>query len=150
MNTPVNPLAPVRCTRSLLMQAPPDRVWSLLTAIDDWSRWQPDIPKAQCEGPLQAGACFRWKTGGAGIRSRVHTLEPGRELGWTGRTLGTRAIHNWTLEPEGEGCRVRVEESLEGWLPRLMPRAFDRSLARGMERWLEFLKAAAEGSDRQP
>lgn len=144
MNIPVDPSAPVRSEGEIEIAAPPSAVWAVLTGIDDWPRWQSDVTEARLLSALGEGAEFRWKAGGVSFRSRVHTLVAERMFGWTGKTLGASAIHNWTFT-EGDGAtKVAVEESLRGVLPRLFRGFFQKNLDQGIQKGLHELRSAAE------
>ena len=145
MNVPVDPTAPVKSGGEIAIQAPVAAVWEVLTRIGGWPGWQEDVSQARLLGPLEEGAEFRWKAGGVPFRSRIHTLEPHRMFGWTGRTLGASAVHNWWFREEGGGTVVRVEESLRGILPHLLRASFQKMLDAGIEKSLAELRAAAEG-----
>jgi uncharacterized protein YndB with AHSA1/START domain len=142
----INPAAPLVARDSISIQAPLACVWALLTGIDAWPRWNSEIARASIQGPLAPGTAFRWKTGGAAIHSQLHTVAPMTALGWTGRTFGMYAIHNWHLAQVGDAVVVQVEESMEGLLARLFKKAFQKYLEQGMAHWLQALKAAAEAS----
>jgi hypothetical protein len=141
---PVQAEAPVLSRQNIVVQAPLADVWALLTEIDAWPLWQSEISRTHLAGGLAVGSSFRWKTGGAVIRSVLHTVSPMAALGWTGKTLGVSAIHNWTLLAEGDQVTVAVEESMDGLLARLFKKAFQRNLEKGMAHWLKALKSAAE------
>lgn len=118
--------------------APPGRVWSELTAIDRWSEWQPNVATARLQGDLAAGSAFRWKANGLPIVSIIRELELQRSIGWTGKSLGTKASHLWMLEAlAGGGTRVVTRESMSGWLPRLLrvlaPGFLEKSLAASLQ-----------------
>ena len=138
------PQAPVQCRRQLTSRANIQRVWMVLSNVNHWADWQTDIQKPALHGPLQAGTSFDWRTGGAGIHSTLHTVRPYQQLGWTGKTYGMYAIHNWTFLPEGNDTTVIVEETMEGLLARLFKGAFNKQLRQGMEHWLSLLKAECE------
>lgn len=140
----VNQNAPVVQSKELFIQANPEKVWAVLSNINQWTAWNHKISKATLEGALQVGAKFHWTINGAAIRSTVHTLEPYRVLGWSGVTFGATAIHNWYLEPRDGGTLVKVEESMEGWLIRLFSKKMNRDLAADMVYWLEVLKRESE------
>lgn len=126
--------------------APPDRVWSELTAIERWSEWQPGVATARLQGGLAAGSVFRWKVNGLSIVSTIQELEPPRRVGWTGRSLGTEASHLWLLEALSDGgTRVVTRESMSGWLPRLLKLFAPGFLAKSLASSLRALKARAEG-----
>lgn len=134
--------APVFQTGNIFIQAGPEVVWAVLTDIDNWPSWNPKISFASLERQIGAGARFKWKINGASIASTLHTVEPNRTFGWTGVTFGGSAIHNWILENENGGTRVRVEESMDGWLVRLFKGKMNRDLAADIDFWLTRLKDA--------
>ncbi|MCB9163149.1 MAG: SRPBCC family protein [Flavobacteriales bacterium] len=99
---------------------------------------------AKLEGPAEEGSTFRWKAGGLRFTSRIHTAEAMTRFGWTGRTIGASAIHNWRFEPRDGGTLVQVEESLQGFFPTLFRPTFQRQLEAGIRTNLEELKQAVE------
>jgi len=140
----INSGAPVVCCRSIQIDTDIRNVWSTLTDINRWSSWQKDIKKSSMDTSLALQTSFIWFSGGARIRSTVHTLEPFKSFGWTGRSLGVFAIHNWTLRKENGTTRVLVEESMEGTLARLLSKSLRNKLEQGMQTWLELLKTECE------
>ncbi len=140
----INHYAPVKCSRSMLINATPSKVWGVLTNISDWAKWQTEISSPSLKGALKEGTGFIWKTGGAKINSTLHTVIPNKSFGWTGKTFGMKAIHNWTITEEGGQTKVAVEESMEGLLAILLKKSFNKNLAKGMGHWLELLKTEAE------
>lgn len=137
-------MAPVACTKTVTINASPEKVWSLLTDINGWERWQKDISNCHVEGQPAEGVHFVWKTGGARITSTLHTVKPAQYFGWTGKTFGATAIHNWQITSDNGITKVTVQESMGGFLTRLMKHSFRKNLEKGMERWLTMLKAASE------
>lgn len=136
--------APLCAEREARINRPVDRVWSELTTIEKWPEWQTSISSVAVEGPLAVGTEFRWKANGLGIVSTVEVLEPGHRIGWSGLSLGMRAVHLWELRPEDEGTRVITQESLSGWLARLLS-FFDREyLDKSLDSALAELKSRAE------
>lgn len=147
MKTPININAPVIERQAVFIEAPSERVWNLLSSVNEWPGWQNAVTEAYLDGPLSEGAEFKWKAGGIGFQSRLHTVEPFQYLGWTGKTIGTFAVHNWYLVNQGKGTLVRVEESLQGFLPFLFRRLFKKDLVAGMRKQLQELKEAAENHE---
>lgn len=140
----INENAPVKCSKKITINANSKRVWEVLTNINNWAAWQQDISQPKMNGPLKPNATFTWKTGGAKITSTLHTVLANQKFGWTGKTFGMYAIHNWTLAEENGITVVSVDESMEGFLAGLFKKSFNKNLAKGMEHWLELLKAACE------
>ena len=141
---PINKNAPVKCSKTILINASPEKVWAVLTNINNWPNWNNDISKAQLTGNIQPKSTFKWHSGGANIHSTLHTVDKYRHLGWTGKAMGTFAIHNWTLTEINGQTEVSVDESMEGFLAKLFKKAFNKTMAIGMQKWLEVLKKECE------
>ena len=144
MNMQTNSQAPVKCSKSIVVNASAKKVWSVLTDIDNWDKWQPEITKPRLTGTLSEQAKFVWKTGGAKIHSTLHTVKPYEAFGWTGNTFGMYAIHNWTLTDQNGATLVSVNESMQGFLAGLFKKSFNKNLEQAMLHWLEALKKECE------
>ena len=138
--------APAVTRQEREMAAAPERVFDLLVDVAGWPRWQSAVTRVDATGPLAEGSTFRWRSGGVGITSTVEQLQRPRSVGWRGTAIGTRAVHVWHLEPTASGgTRVTTEESMSGWLPRLLPGMVRRTLDRGVRETLDALAEEAEG-----
>ena len=115
-----------------------------MTDIDNWAKWQTDISQPKLNGTLAPGSGFVWKTGGAKIISSLHTVNPCQQFGWTGKTFGMFAIHNWNISEVNGQTQVLLEESMEGFLAGLFKSSFNKNLERDMKHWLELLKTRCE------
>ncbi len=144
MNIPINNQAPVKSGSKIEIAAPVGKVWQVLTDINHWPSWQGDVTEAKLNGNLREGAEFKWKAGGLSFISQIHTMHPQTSFGWTGKTIGASAIHNWFFREEAGKTVVTVEESLQGVFPRLFRKYFQSNLDRGVQKNLSELKAAAE------
>ena len=140
----INQNAPVKCSKSISIKASPEKVWAVMTNIDQWATWQSDISKPKLNGALAVNTTFDWKTGGVNIHSTLHTVEPFSRFGWTGKTMGMFAIHNWTLSEKNGQTLVVVDESMQGFLAGLLKKSFNKNLARDMQHWLDLLKKECE------
>ena len=136
--------APVKCIKNIAIRADIALVWETLTEIDKWKEWQTDISNPNLNGELKPNSTFDWTSGGAKIHSTLHTVEPGKQIGWTGKTFGMFAIHNWTITEKNGQTEVHVEESLEGFFAKLLKNWFNKSLEKGMQKWLDVLKQECE------
>lgn len=140
----VNKEAPVFQTREVYINASPERVWEVLTYVEDWEVWNDRIKKPALQEELKLGSAFTWRTNGSKIKSVIHTFKINRALGWSGKTFGAKAVHNWFFEPAPSGTIVMVEESMEGWIMKLMKNKMNRKLGDDMQYWLEQLKVESE------
>ena len=91
------------------------------------------------------GSVFRWRSRGVNVVATIREVEPEHCIGWTGKALGTRAVHTWTLTPRDGGVLMKTEESMEGWLPSLLRCMMQKTLKKSIKVWLESLKRKAEG-----
>ena len=141
----INREAPAIASSETYVNAPPSSVWAVHTDLRAWPEWNSEVTFVDLSGPLLPGTQFRWKSGGVLIRSKLQVVEPEQQIGWTGRApLGIRAIHTWTFEPEGEGTRVRTEESFEGLLVGIFKGLMRQMLARSLDKGITALKREAE------
>ena len=140
----IDPDAPVAGTSEIVIEAPPDTVWDVLTAIDDWPTWNPDVKEASLQGPLAPSTEFRWKAGPGTITSTLQHVERPRLIAWTGRTFGVDAFHVWRLEPKDGSTHVRTEETFDGLVARLLRGRLQKQLDEGLESGLRHLKTEAE------
>jgi uncharacterized protein YndB with AHSA1/START domain len=144
MNIPINNSAPVKSQGEIEINAPVENVWHILTTINDWPSWQSEVTESSLNGGLAEGVEFKWKAGGLPFSSEIHTIITNKEFGWTGKTYGTSAIHNWYFSDQGGKTLLKVEESLQGVLPGLLKNYFQKNLDRGIKQNLEELKSASE------
>jgi hypothetical protein len=145
MNISTNQKAPVFCKDQIEIKASLDKVWKALTQIKKWQEWQPEIQKIDVPDILGENITFRWKANGFNITSTIHTLNKSKMLlGWTGKTIGTSAVHNWRIQNGKNSVTVFVEESLAGILPFLLKKKLQAELVVSMRKSLQNLKEYCE------
>ena len=140
----INSEAPIKVRKEITINANHQKVWQVLTNINGWISWNTEVGQVKLNGELKPETTFDWKTGGAKIHSTLHTVEPFKNFGWTGKAIGAFAIHNWILTDINGQTQVTVEESMEGFLVRLFKKSFQKSLENGMQKWLDLLKRECE------
>lgn len=150
MNIPINERAPVISRNQIKIDAPVETVWKVLTNIKNWPKWQKAVTETQVLGNIEEGTQFNWKANGLSLKSKVHTSNPYTEFGWTGKTLGAYAIHNWIFIKKDNTTVVVVEESLQGVLPKLFKSYFQKNLDNGVLTNLMELKSYSEIINKQP
>ena len=139
-----NPQAPVAGTSETEIAATREIVWDVLTGIEHWPSWNPEVKSASMQGGLVEGSEFRWKAGPGTITSTLQLVEPPRLIAWTGTTFGIKAIHVHRLEPRGERTVVSSQESWEGLPVRILRGRMQKTLEKSIEPGLGRLKAEAE------
>jgi hypothetical protein len=141
----INKQATLIAHKEIFIQAPPETVWEIHTDINKWGQWQPSIAASSLEGPLAPGSVFQWKTGGLTLTSTLQVVEPNRQIGWRGNSIGTQASHLWNLEPHEDGTLLTTEESMDGWLVHILKLVMPNFLDTSLDTWLQSLKQKAEG-----
>ncbi len=136
----------IESIRSLYINAPVKKVWAVHADINTWAAWHPGITEATLDGKLAQGAVFRWKSGGMSIESTVQKLVEGEEIHWSGKALGTRAIHKWYFKKKGDGTIVSTEQTMGGWLVLILRIVMPKFLDRSIDEWLANLKKRAESA----
>ena len=133
------------------IQAPPERVWQLLTDFADFPQWNPFIRRIS--GEAKAGARLEvhiQPSGAKGMtfRPKVLRLEPNVELRWLGRLLIPGLFdgeHIFAIEPLGaDKVRFVQREIFKGVLVPLFARQLDTDTRRGFEEMNQALKTRAE------
>jgi uncharacterized protein YndB with AHSA1/START domain len=141
---PTAQAAQAQASAQIQINAPAERIWRLLTAVDGWPAWNPAVASARIDGPLRPGTVFVWKSQGFTVTSTLQQVEPFTGLSWTGSAIGTKAFHAWTLETTADGVLVKTFETFDGWLPWLLQSAMQKQLDETLPAWLQALKAATE------
>lgn len=137
--------APVYCSESIEINADSEKIWRLMSDIENWPVWNNEIKSVTLHGDFAVGTKFSWKTGNGTISSTLETLEPLRLMSWSGKLLGINAVHVWRITPSSGGsCTVTTEESWNGLLPKLFKKSSKKALSKAVSTGLRFLKEAAQ------
>lgn len=149
----------VTVTRKI--EAPPERVWELVSDVTRMGEWSPETEACRwvdgSTGP-EVGAAFRGRNR-IGVRRwsttcTVTACEPGRVFAFDVRT-GPFPVATWSyeLEPDGDGCIVRERwlknsgsfMNVLGWVATGVADRTEHN-RRNMETTLERIAAVAEQS----
>lgn len=144
----------------LHIEAPPERVWALVSDVTRIGEFSPETVAGRWTGGStgpEVGATFAGKVVRNGVgptywaACRVTRCEPERLFEFTAGTK-TIPVISWgyRLQPQGEGTEVTEYYRLRPTLPMrlywaLLGRARGRTNARGMRTTLERMKAVLEG-----
>lgn len=122
---------------SLFCDAPPLQVWKLLHDPVRFSEWWSGVQRSE---PTREGADFYAQDQGV---YPMHIATTGEASRVVIRCTVTENLYTWALEPDGDGCRVRVRvEVLEDADERV------RACHDGLLASLPRLAAVAERVDR--
>jgi len=143
-STNVNQDAPVKTLQSIRIHASSQKVYAVFTNVQKWPEWQKEITAAKLNGPLQPGSFIEWSTAGMNIKSTLQTVKTNQQVGWCGKAFGAFAIHTWQFKQQDGYTTVVVNESMEGWMVKLMKGYFQKNLNIATKNWLQALKNEAE------
>ena len=136
--------APATAEGELQISADPQTVCAVISAIDQWPSWNPDVKSVTLQGPVQPGTVFRWKSGPSSLTSTLQVVDPPTEIAWTGTTMGIKAVHVFRFQANDGGTLARSEESWEGLLASLLRGYSRKTLDKGIRSVLQHLKTEAE------
>ncbi len=132
----------------IVIQAPAERVWRILTDFPSHAAWDPFIASIEGEAAPGARLRVRFRAGGR-FRPRVTEVGDGRVLEWLG-SLGVRGLfdgrHRFELHPDGGATRLVHRERFSGLLVPLLGRAL-AGAARGFAEFNRALKERAEAGE---
>lgn len=140
----IDPKAPLIAKKETVINAPVNHVWKVQSDIDNWPKWQKEVSYAKLQGKLAKNTKFQWKAMGMNITSKLQEVVENKTIGWTGKSFGMDAVHFWNFEKQGNKTKVTTEESLSGWLPKLLKTFKPDFLEQSLSKALFTLKNQAE------
>jgi hypothetical protein len=135
----------------IIIRAPPERIWEILTDFAAYPAWNPFIPSIR--GELMAGGQITASLRPPGasemtIRPVLITVDPPREIRWRGHLFFSGIFdgeHDFEIHPAGTGrCLFVQREYFSGILLPLLQRMLRINTARGFAQMNKALKERAE------
>jgi ribosome-associated toxin RatA of RatAB toxin-antitoxin module len=138
-------------SRSIVVNAPPEKVYDIVIAYDRYPEWLPEVKKIQTsdrkgnEVKVHYEVDFKIKT----IRYTILAKEERpKKMSWSfieGEVMKDNK-GSWVLEPEGEG-RTKVTYSVEVAVGPLVPKSILNTLVdQSLPKMLEAVKRRAEAA----
>ena len=100
--------APVITKKSIVINAPIEKVWKIFCDVNNWNVWQKEIVNPKINGEFKAGTNFNWKSNGLTITSTLQTVEANKMVGWSGPAFGSFAIHTWYFSEQNGKTTVSI------------------------------------------
>jgi len=101
----------MQCTVSAEIQAPPDKVWTILTKADDMVRWNSTL--TSIEGDIEPGGIVRMKVPeapGRTFKLNVTRFVPNEEMVWRqGNPVMFLGVRTYSLAPNPDGTATRFQ-----------------------------------------
>ena len=149
-----NPQPVIEVNNEIVISAPAERVWDLLTDVEGWPSWYQACQWVRIEptsGPTEP-LSFRWKAHPVTLRSTVVGSDRPRSFAIIADGLGVHADRTFTLRPtpNGLGTIVISHETQVGVLPQLAGKFLARRLRAANQTMFEDLaRAATQGATTQ-
>lgn len=128
------------------IDAPPSRVWELLTDADSYDRWNDAV--IDIEGPIETGNTIKLVSvvnPDRTFKLKVVDMEPTRRMVWAdGMPFGLfKGERTYTLAPADGGTEFTMTEEYSGLLSGLIVKSIP-DMTDSFEQFADGLKRAAE------
>jgi len=137
----INEDASIRDRQSVIINAPIEKVWGVLTNVNQWPTWFKEVKMAKCTN-VQVGETFEWHIRPSHFISTFQLVSAPTTLSWTGKSKLVRSIFVWSLEASDNQTILTVEESLEGFIVPVFNN--QTKLHNVLLDWIRALKVEAE------
>lgn len=131
-----------------VIQAPPERIWQILTDAAGYPGWNSTVSKV--EGQISPGGSITVHATinpGRAFPVKVSAFDVPSRMVWTGgMPLGLfKGERTFTLTPTGDGTRFAMREEFTGLMSPLIGRSIP-DLQPEFEKFAQCLKQRAEGA----
>ncbi len=135
-------------TATIDVDAPPDKVWDILTDLGSYRDWNPLFVEAAGDVAVGQRITLRSKHPANGrlmiVKPKIIAAKSGAELRWTSSLPGIMGgEHSFTLAPVSGGTRVVQSETFRGLLTHFSGKTFANAEA-SFKALNEALKKRAE------
>jgi len=131
---------------SVEINAPVEKLWTLVDNLEEWPKWMPSIKKIErvSKGPLTVGSQLSViaKVSRLTVKLLMTITEfvPERAVVMEGKALGTKLTRFYTLEPVNGKTKVTVGGEVSGlmaWLARRGGQAISEKIVQGLKKKIE-------------
>ena len=135
----------------ILINATPEKVWSILTNFDNYPNWNPFIKSIKGEvkvGNIITARIEPREAKEMTFKPKILTFETNKELKWLGHLLFAGLFdgeHKFELIDNGNGTTIFIQsERFKGILVPLFKKQLDNNTKKGFEEMNSKLKELAE------
>ena len=133
------------------IEAPPERVWAIMSDVERWHEWTPSITsikRMDGGGPLAVGSRVLIRQPKLPPNhSKVTELDPAKGFTWVSRSPGVVATARHEIAPHGSGSRVTLSVHFGGMLGWFVARLVSGLTERYIQMEAEGLKRRSESQE---
>ena len=141
----------MRIETTVEIDAPPERVWEVMSDVERWPQWTASVARAQRldDGPFRMGSRARLKQPKFPPAVwEVTDIEPGRSFSWTNKSVGLTSVgHHRVVPRAGGGATVTLALHQSGPLAPLLGLLTGKLSRRYVETEAQGLKGRCERQD---
>ena len=130
------------------IQAPADRVWAVLSAVEAWPQWMPTVNGIESLRGTHLSVGCRYRVTQPKLRPTVWTVsavEAGRRFEWRAKSLGMELVADHVIDSSGPAtARIRLRFEFKGFLGALLGAAFGALTRNYLSQEAQALKIRAE------
>ena len=139
----------MRFESSIDINAPAEKVWTLIDKLEEWPQWMPSIKKIErlSKGPLAIGSQLSVTAKVSGLMvtllMTITEFVPERNVVMQGKTLGTNLTRFYNLEPVNGKTKVTIGGDVSGalaWLARRGGQKVSAEIAQAAKKKVEGLE----------
>lgn len=138
----INENASIRDQHSIIINAPIEEVWEILTNLKEWPSWYGNVKRMEVDEMVEEGTQFKWTLGRVKSISQIQRLARPNTFSWTGKSKWVKRIYVWSLEADENQTIVTVSSSLQGTFTVLVEN--HQKVYTQLINWLECLKSKSE------
>lgn len=135
-------------TTKILINASPEKVWSILTNLNAYPNWNPFITSITHKEEVKVGNKIKAKIDGMTFKPKVLVYDTNKEFCWMGHLFFTGLFdgqHRFQLIDNGDGTTTFIQrEIFKGILVPLFNKKLDTDTKVGFEAMNQKLKELAE------
>ena len=137
----------MKFSASIDINAPVDRVWSLVNSVEEWSKWIPSLKKIEkvSAGPLGVGSQVLVVAKSiitVNLLMTITEFVSGRRVVMEGKVLGVKMTRYYTMEPVNGSAKLTAGGEVSGLLAFLVRRGGQKL----SEEIVQALKKKVEGA----
>lgn len=141
----------IHVERTVNINAPPERVWAVMMAVERWPEWTESMKSVERldEGEFGVGSKAKLKirrSPNANVWT-VTELTPNRSFTWETNSGGVKGIATHVIEPDGNGSKVTLTVALSGIVATLFGWMIGSESKKNVEMEAEGLKKRSEGTE---